>query len=310
MRARRPYLPGTAFHLVSRTIGREPWLATFRDEIVSMLGFAFAHTDSVPHAFVIMSNHFHLIVRQGRKPLSSLMQPLCRKIALRTQLLHTREGHIFERRFRAKPCLTPQHLRLAIAYTHRNPVRANLCAHPRDYAWSSHWAYAGRDVPTNVKRSSLALEPQLELFASKPNRSQRELLADYARFAKWCDECSHTAEDDPRPAEPIVVAGDVYWQQHFSALPAHEPTLLPDLDEFVRSMLSSVAPWLTLLELQLRRGAAVTEVRHTIIKRAVICGYRRADIARKLNVSESTVSKVVRSLFDAPPDQTDRQLFS
>jgi REP element-mobilizing transposase RayT len=311
VRQRRPYLPGTAFHLVSRTIGHEPWLATFRDEIVSMLGFAFAHTDAVPHAFVIMSNHFHLIVRQGRKPLASVMQPLCRKIALRTQLLHTREGHIFERRFRAKPCLTPQHLRLAIAYTHLNPVKANLCAHPREYPWSSHWAYVGRAAPANVQRSNLVLVPQLQLFAAGANRSPRELVADYARFAKWCHASSHVAEDDPRLAEPATAAGDLYWDRNFSALPAIESATLPDLDHFVRTILSEIAPWLTLLQLQLcRGGAAITEVRHTIIKRAVICGYRRSDIARKLNVSVSTVSKVVTSLFDGPRGQAKLGLFS
>ena len=139
------------------------------------------------------------------------------------------------------------------------------------------------------------------IFASKPNRSWRELLADYARFAKWC-ECSRAAEDDPRPAEPILAAGDVYWQHHFSALPPAEPTLLPDLDEFVRAMAHL-----------LRRGLRCSSnsfataqrlpVRHTIIKRAVICGCRRADIAQA-RVSESTVSKVVRSLFELRPIRT------
>src|SRR5262245_58757666 len=111
MRLKRPYLPGTAFHLTSRTIGHEPWLALLRDDITGIFARGFAHSDALLIAFAVMHNHFHLIVRQGRAPLSALMHSICRSIALRAQSVHNREGHIFERRYRALPCLTPQHLR-------------------------------------------------------------------------------------------------------------------------------------------------------------------------------------------------------
>ena len=145
MRARRPYLPDAAFHLVSRTIGREPWLATFRDEIVSMLGYAFARTDTVPHAFVIMSNHFHLIVRQGRKPLSSLMQPLSEDRVAHPAAAHTGRSHLRE-------ALSSQTVFDAAASAtrdrfHRNPVRAKTLMLTREITGGLHWAYAGRDVP-------------------------------------------------------------------------------------------------------------------------------------------------------------------
>ena len=297
MRALRPNLPGMPFHLISRTIGREPWLATFRDQIVSMFAFAFAHTDARLHAYIIMNNHFHLIVRQGLKPLAALMQPLCRKIALRTQRLHSREGHIFERRFRSIQLSTPQHLRLAIAYIHRNPVKAGLCDTPAAYRWSSQWAYEGREPPANVQCCLLPVTAELELFASRNSRSLQQRLRDYARYSAWCAACSKLAEYELKPAEPSTAAGDEYWSREYNLIePLELP--LPDLCEFVRVTLSEVALSLTPFDLRMKRGGEdITRARHEIIKRAVLAGFRRADIARELNVAESTVSKHAKSLF-------------
>jgi DNA-binding NarL/FixJ family response regulator len=116
----------------------------------------------------------------------------------------------------------------------------------------------------------------------------------------------------PRPAEPNTRAGDVYWEQRFGvALSITERAPSVDLDHFVRAILSQLAPALSLTELQLCRGGPmVTQIRHIIIKRAVVCGYRRADIARKLNISVSTVSKIVKAVFEDSRGGTEPKLFS
>ena len=156
----------------------------------------------------------------------------------------------------------------------------------------------------DVKRSSLALEPQLELFASKPNRScfanSWQIIPDSRNGVMSAAARLKTTRDPLNPSSRLATfTGNIISARSRLMSRRFCPTLMSSCE-----LLSSVAPWLTLLELQLRHGAAVTEVRHTIIKRAVICGYRRADIARKLNVSESTVSKVVRSLFELRPIRT------
>ena len=306
MRIKRPFLPGSAFHLTARTIGHEPWLAVLRDDIITIFADGFSRTDAQLLAFAIMSNHFHLIVRQGRAALSVLMHAICRGIALRAQRVHEREGHIFERRYRATPCLSPQHLRNAIVYTHRNPVKAGLCAHPRDYPWCSYWAYSGRPAPESVAKGGLSVVNQLHVFASTHAGTAGELCADYERYAEWCDACSRLRDDEPRPPEPGAPVGDDYWRHHFRTLDPIEAAHRCDLRDLVRAMLRVHADWLTLDQLRAARGGhTISCVRHAIIRQARLEGFPVVAIARYLNISETTVCKVTRPLRPRPPGPLD-----
>src|SRR5687768_3789144 len=133
----RPYLPGTAFHVTTRALNREKFFnAKIRDRIVDILADCLPRTDTHLLAFVIMTNHLHLVVRQGVAPLGLLMQLVKRRVALMVQRELGRTGPIFDRRYFANPCSDPDHLRSAIAYTHRNPLTAKLCKDACDYRWS------------------------------------------------------------------------------------------------------------------------------------------------------------------------------
>jgi REP element-mobilizing transposase RayT len=148
-RRKRSYLPGAAFHLTARTSGHEHWWADdkLRNSVVGIVSDALHRTDARLVAFTIMTNHFHLTVRQGIDPLARLMHPVCQRIALLVRRAHGREGHIFERQFRDKPCASADHLRQVIYYTHRNPVKAGMCAEANEYVWSSACAYTGVQSP-------------------------------------------------------------------------------------------------------------------------------------------------------------------
>ena len=247
-----------------------------------------------------MSNHFHLTVRQGTDPLARFMHSICQRTALLVRRIHGREGHIFERQFRDKPCSGPDHLRQVIYYTHRNPVKAGMCAEAGEYVWSSACAYTGvRPPPTDYEIVRPALTPALELFARTAEASVQEMHAGYLEFVRWRVACDALPPDVPRPQGPQFPWGDVYASDHFRVQPSPETfSGKVDLRDLVRHALAELAPGVDLELLRMRRGPVqLTALRREIIRRAISAGHRGIAIARYLNVSEATVSKIANQFY-------------
>jgi REP element-mobilizing transposase RayT len=297
-------MPGTVFHITSRTSGKEHWFdEEVRNEIVTIVATSFRQNDAQLLAYVVMTNHFHLVVRQGVTPLGRIMQPINRRIAIKVQRHLARTGHIFERPYRERPCADPEYLRNVIVYTHLNPVRASLCSDPTEYRWSSHHVYARVPMPAfNAHVIRPELTPAVDLFADDKRRTNVRVQSGYERFVKWRRQCDLLAEDVAKPQGPVCAEGDAYWALHFERAMASTPAstsehFRPDLRDLVRQSLREMSPTLTLEHLRLRLGGAmIVSARRTIIKRALLAGFRGADIARYLNVSDTTVSRVGMSL--------------
>ena len=91
------------------------------------------------HAYVLMSNHVHLLMTPrtpGAVPL--LMQSLGRRYVRHVNDTHRRTGTLWEGRYRACLVESERYLLACYRYIEMNPVRANLVNNPADYPWSSH----------------------------------------------------------------------------------------------------------------------------------------------------------------------------
>ena len=88
-------------------------------------------------AYCLMGNHFHLAIQVGPVGLSSFMQRLKSGHAERFNARHGRTGHLFQGRFKSKPCHDDGYLNRVIRYIHRNPVKAGFVATPEEWPWSS-----------------------------------------------------------------------------------------------------------------------------------------------------------------------------
>ncbi len=202
-RQRRPYLPGAIFHLTARTIRREHlFTPAIRSAAIVALTQALPRSRMRLLAVAIMSNHLHLVVQQGDRPLSALMQPFLRRLALRVQRAYGFDGPVFWRHYASRPCLHPTHARNAIVYTHLNPVRAGLCADPSEYSWSSHALYAaspGVAGSRDVARLTPAVDATLALplFASGTALEIAQLRDDYRAFVRRRMELDAGSAADP-----------------------------------------------------------------------------------------------------------------
>jgi len=90
-----------------------------------------------------MGNHYHLLVETPRANLNEAMHRINRGYAHGFNRAHEREGHVFERRYRAWIMRDRERQMEAVRYIVRNPVRAGLCSTPEEWTWSSHRATLG-----------------------------------------------------------------------------------------------------------------------------------------------------------------------
>jgi REP-associated tyrosine transposase len=80
----------------------------------------------VLYAWSLLSNHFHLLVRTGRQPISRSMKKLLTGYVVNFNLRHKRSGHLFQNRYKSIICEEDPYLLELTRYIHLNPVRAGL----------------------------------------------------------------------------------------------------------------------------------------------------------------------------------------
>ena len=97
------------------------------------------------HAYVLMSNHLHLLLTPLQNDsLPKMMQAVGRSYVLYFNKRHRRSGTLWEGRYRSALIQTERYFLACMAYIDLNPVRAGMVAQAADYLWSSHGHYIGR----------------------------------------------------------------------------------------------------------------------------------------------------------------------
>lgn len=97
------------------------------------------------YAYCLMGNHIHLLLREGAESLEQVFKRICGKFVYWYNAKYQRSGHLFQDRFKSEPVDTQEYLLTVIRYIHQNPVKAKLCRHVSQYAYSSYTAYLGGD---------------------------------------------------------------------------------------------------------------------------------------------------------------------
>jgi putative transposase len=133
--------PGIPQHLVQRGNNRNVCFASDVDKahyINYLKRYSCKHQVQV-HAWVLMTNHVHLLVTPSTSEgLSCMMQELGRQYVTFFNQAYSRTGTLWEGRF--KSCLvgSDTHLLQCYRYIELNPVRAGMVNHPGEYIWSSY----------------------------------------------------------------------------------------------------------------------------------------------------------------------------
>jgi putative transposase len=144
----RFYLPGVACHVVQRGVGGSPCFLndTDHNHFLECLHEAAIDYGCQIHAYVLMPNHYHLLLTpQTRDSASRMMQSLGRRYVQLFNKEHGRHGTLWEGRYRASLVEDGEILLDCQRYIELNPVRAALVDKPGDHRWSSfQWHGLGR----------------------------------------------------------------------------------------------------------------------------------------------------------------------
>jgi len=157
-RAWRIEYEGALYHLLSRgNEGRK----IFQDDadrrkFLVTVGELSERFDLDIYAYVLMDNHYHLLVKTHQANLKKAMHWFGTTYTQRFNWRHSRSGHLFQGRYKSIIVQNDAYMLRLSFYIHRNPLRAGIVDRLADYSWSSYLAYAyGHKAPEWLKTDML-----------------------------------------------------------------------------------------------------------------------------------------------------------
>jgi REP-associated tyrosine transposase len=314
---RQPRLdaPGALHHVIGGGIERTSIFRTDRDraDFLNRLANQCLGGNLIVYAWCLLSNHFHLLVRTGREPLSRSMEKLLTGYVVNFNLRHQRTGHLFQNRYKSIICEDDPYLLELTRYIHLNPLRAGMVGDPEElnhYRWAGHSAIMGR-----VEREWQDVETVLAYFGRG-----RGAVEKYEQFVR---------EGIPQGRRPELVGGGLIrslggWSQVLSlkrkGIKVASDERILGREEFIERLLSEAeareketlrlsrrVPDLATLTERIVKGEGIeeSELRSGMRKKRVVrvrrmfcqlavgkMGYPGAEVARFLGVTTSSVNRL------------------
>ena len=179
---------GAYYHVLSRgNEGRDIFYDhADRKVFLETLGETSERFDVEVYAFVLMTNHYHILLQTRGANLSRAMQWFGVTYTRRFNNRHFRVGHLFQGRFKSILVENDAYVAELSCYIHRNPLRAGMVKRLIDYGWSSYPVYAyGRKGPNWLKTDLILAHFQGE----DPQGAYRRKVQSYAGEEKrlWED---------------------------------------------------------------------------------------------------------------------------
>lgn len=231
-------------------------------------------------AYVIMDNHYHLLIKTNKSPINEIMFYLDNLLGKYIKTALNRTGHAFDSRYKSKLVDTDAYLIWLLRYIHRNPIKANICSSLDDYHWSSHYFYK------NYINSSVNTKFILGILGS----NRKEAFRQYLKLVN-----SPGDEIDENKDYEIIK----------TALNLNEVPFLDEIKygnnlvKLSRKTLDEIISTLSINKvtlMEIRNGSrkqCLTRVKVEIIKNALNECYSLNEIAEYFNAAPSTISKLI-----------------
>lgn len=176
-------LPGIPQHVIQRGNNREPCFYAEEDyrRYLDELKDVSEKYDCRVHAYVLMTNHVHLLITPMiENGISQMMQALGRRYVYYINKTYSRTGTLWEGRYKSSLIDSDCYLFTCMRYIELNPVRAAMVEHPGDYKWSSY--------PANAQGNPDPLIEMHPLYNGLGNVAENRLAAYRELFRHHVDD--------------------------------------------------------------------------------------------------------------------------
>lgn len=128
------------YHVIQRGIEKRDIFISDEDKekFLSYFDFARSGYGAIIHTYVLMNNHYHIILETPRGNMSKIMHYINSSYAAYYNAKRKRVGPLYQGRYKAILIEKDAYLNHLSGYIHLNPVRAHIVKDPKEYRWSSY----------------------------------------------------------------------------------------------------------------------------------------------------------------------------
>jgi len=119
------------------------------------------------HGYVLMNNHYHLLIETTEENLSKFMKHINASYAIYFNKKYKRSGHLWQGRFKSWYVTDDAYLYSLINYIENNPLKAKVVKNRGEYRYSSYQSFMELVTPIECIRTSF-------VFQEFPKQKERE----------------------------------------------------------------------------------------------------------------------------------------
>lgn len=138
-RSNRICYEGATYHIYERGNNKQEIFLEDEDKecFLGLLRRQKERYDFKLYCYVLMDNHFHLLINTPMNNISQIMHDIKANYAKFFNNKYNRINHLFHDRFKSKIVDRDEYIIILSKYLHNNPVRANIVKTADEYIWSS-----------------------------------------------------------------------------------------------------------------------------------------------------------------------------
>ena len=169
--------PGALHHIMCRGIEGRNIFCDDRDRhsFIERFGQLVSETRTDCYAWALLPNHFHLLLKTGNVPIATVMRRLLTGYAVTFNRRHRRTGHLFQNRYKSILCQEDPYLLELVRYIHLNPLRSGLVGSMNEL---NGYKYCGHSSLLGKRRNDWQdTNTVLQLFGKRVSSARKHYLA-------------------------------------------------------------------------------------------------------------------------------------
>ncbi|MGD9678716.1 MAG: transposase [Vulcanibacillus sp.] len=219
------------------------------------------------YGYVVMDNHYHLVIRTREAYMSSIMHRVNNDFSKYYNISNKRTGHVFQERYKGILVKDDKYLLSLLQYVHQNPVKANMCKRVSDYKWSSDFNYR-----KNLQGQLVDIDFVLNIFSL----NRKTAIEEYIKFM------DSSELEESSGFEDIQVIGE------YKASNLQIKMEKQSLDDILYEAVDNNEVLFKLIKNGSRKRS-LTEYKILYIRKSISENYTMDEIGKNIGISDSAI---------------------